>query len=536
MKKILIALGILFLCGLGLFTIKSHAAELDITISASDGSDGQDLLDEDPWSQEPFEVGTTVTIQAQEPIDSLYIKWGGKEPSPCTLDDGGNTVPIGEDGFLHEYVKLSGTSNSVTITIKEDDTTFADIFAFSAGELPDYVQQWKQPWDKADILVIPAHADDEALFFSGIIPIYTNENRARVQAVLFSDHVTTGEHWRPHEFLDSLWVLGVDHYPVFGPFIDEYSESLEEAEGLLDKEEGLEFIVEELRRFKPQVVVTHDRKGEYGHGTHMFVCERLLEALEISQDSSKYPDSAQTYGTWDVPKTYIHLWPENKIETDTRAPLSSFGGKNAFELGKEAYDQHLSQAWTWYYVDDGYDENGNPNGYEYSIAKYGLARTTVGLDSGTNDVMENLVAYDLQSSDPEKQEPQPTEEATTSSPEKQEKKKSGNTALIIVLIAVLLVILLIDILLFALIRKLKKQEEIERLERVRRVDQARRTRPQTSPDQMNQPRRSGQSSRPVRTTSSNQQSRPTRPVQAPRSSQANRETRTSQTRRPRNPR
>ena len=43
----------------------------------------------------------------------------------------------------------------------------------------------------------------------------------------------------------------------------------------------------------------------------------------------------------------------------------------------------MSQQWCWFYVSDD---------YEYSIADFGLYRTTVGPDTG-NDMMENLTSY-----------------------------------------------------------------------------------------------------------------------------------------------
>jgi len=49
----------------------------------------------------------------------------------------------------------------------------------------------------------------------------------------------------------------------------------------------------------------------------------------------------------------------------------------------EAYKKHVSQQWCWFYVSDD---------YEYSIADFGLYRTTVGTDTG-NDLMEHLTSY-----------------------------------------------------------------------------------------------------------------------------------------------
>ena len=86
---------------------------------------------------------------------------------------------------------------------------------------------------------------------------------------------------------------------------------------------------------------------------------------------------------WDVPKTYLHLWDENPIRLNCRKPLDAFGGRTAVEAAALAYTKHVSQQWCWFYVSDD---------YEYSIADFGLYRTTVGPDTG-NDMMESLTSY-----------------------------------------------------------------------------------------------------------------------------------------------
>ena len=81
----------------------------------------------------------------------------------------------------------------------------------------------------------------------------------------------------------------------------------------------LEWQVENLRRFKPQVVVGHDAAGEYGHGTHIINSETLRDAVSAAADAENFPYSAAQYGVWDTPKLYLHLWAENEIVMDFRS-------------------------------------------------------------------------------------------------------------------------------------------------------------------------------------------------------------------------
>ena len=385
----------LLLFASGVFLERTEAAQLTPSFTSTDGSNCSDISDGDYFTTEYFDPGTEITLTSDTAIDALYIVWE-EIPGSWTLDAGGQTMTCGKNGFLHEYIKLPAGTSYATICVGSDRLTIADVYAFSAGELPAFVQTWEEPYEQADILLVSTHADDEVLFFGGIIPNYTDRGDVRVQVAYFTD-LFQSEPYRNHEILNGLWHMGVTHYPQLGEFYDYYSESYEEAVDQYDYEQSMEYIVKTIRRFKPQVLIGQDPgNGEYGHGGHMW-CARIIEdAVEVTGDPESYPESAAQYGTWDVPKTYFHLWPENTLQLDARQPLSSFGGKTEIEVAKEAYEEHQSQQWCWFYVSDGYDEEGNPDGYEYSCTDYGLYRTLVGADTGANDLMENVVSYNEQ--------------------------------------------------------------------------------------------------------------------------------------------
>ena len=154
-----------------------------------------------------------------------------------------------------------------------------------------------------------------------------------------------------------------------------------------------------LRRFRPKVVVSHDLNGEYSHGTHILTAYALTEAVAVSSDAEKYPESADEYGVWDVPKTYLHLYGEGKITMIWDEPLDAFGGKTAFTVSQEAFMCHKSQHWTWFYRWM-YGSINNKITLASEIKKYspmyfGLYRTTVGLDQNTEDgdFFENIKTY-----------------------------------------------------------------------------------------------------------------------------------------------
>ncbi len=176
--------------------------------------------------------------------------------------------------------------------------------------------------------------------------------------------------------------MGLRHYPVISDFPDLYADSLAAAESLYDREAVLAWQVENLRRFKPSVVLGHDLNGEYGHGVHRLNADTLTEAVELAGDETAQPESATLYGIWNTPKTYLHLYGQNQIVMDWSQPLARFGGASALDMAKQGFAQHKSQQ-NYFSVED-----FGP----YDCRLFGLYRSTVGADVLGGDFFENIPA------------------------------------------------------------------------------------------------------------------------------------------------
>lgn len=354
------------------------AEQLDIMIDAT--GNASKLTDGSYSTTVGYSLGDSIIISSDTPIDSLYIIWDSPV-SQWTLDTGSQKLICGTNGFLHEYIKLPGSTENLSINI-HDTCRISDIYAFSEGDVPDYVQIWEKPCETADFLVFSTHADDEILFLGGVLATYGGEASLPVQ-VCYLTNYWNGLHIREHEKLDGLWECGIRNYPVNGDFDDLYSETLQQAESVYVYDDILDYVTSQIRRFKPNIAVTQDLDGEYGHGGHMILAKAVTEAVENSMSATFFPDSASEYGVWDVKKTYLHLYPENEITLDLRQPLSKLNDRSALQTAKDAYLKHVSQQWCWFYVSDT---------NEYSCSRFGLYRSTVGADTGS-DMTENITTY-----------------------------------------------------------------------------------------------------------------------------------------------
>ncbi len=144
--------------------------------------------------------------------------------------------------------------------------------------------------------------------------------------------------------------------------------------------------VELIRRFKPGVVVGHDREGEYGHGAHRLNALCIEQAVPPAADPEAYPESAERWGVWDTPKLYLHFAEENEIWIDVDTPLDHFGGRTAYEVAWAAMMYHETQLQYKHRPTKDTDE------FEfrrYDCRRFGLVHSTEGPDTG-NDIMENV--------------------------------------------------------------------------------------------------------------------------------------------------
>lgn len=381
MRKICGFIIVLWLCLA--FTNNAYAAResnMDFVVISSDGQNTGPLFDKERRSCNEFKAGTSLTFKASELIYGIYIEWYDV-PKPYIIEYNGKSFEGAPYSFYHEFVDIEGGAKEIVFKL-ENDCRISNVYAFNSKEVPCEIQKWQPMCEKADILVVSTHADDEILFLGGVLAEYAGERKLDVQVIYFFDYLETWRE-REHERLDGLWAIGVRHYPDSGEYKEASASSIDSCKKQYNFETSVGWMTEKIRRYKPLVCVTQDVNGEYGHPHHKYVVNVLQTALEISGDESGYPESAKEYGIYDVPKTYIHLWPENKIKLDTRKPLQNFGGKTAFDMASAAYMMHVTQHEFWFYVSD--DNN-------YSIADYGLYRSKVGLDT-SNDMMENLVSY-----------------------------------------------------------------------------------------------------------------------------------------------
>ncbi len=277
----------------------------------------------------------------------------------------------GSTSLLHAYVPLDGESGPVRIVPEASATKYLrikELYVLGEGDVPHWVQRWTLPSGKVDLLILSAHPDDEWIFMGGAIPYAVDQGKRVAVAYL-----ATASSRRRSELLDGLWHGGVRLYPDMTSGLPDYmTNSLKEQYEKWRKKTVYAYVTDLFRKFRPDVVITHDVHGEYGHGAHRVAADAAQKAIAMAADAAT--DSARA--PWQVQKLYLHMYPEGVLVMDWRKPLASFGGKTALEIAQEAFRFHESQDdGTWEVTDEGRKANN----------LFGLAFTAVGPDAPGDD-------------------------------------------------------------------------------------------------------------------------------------------------------
>jgi LmbE family N-acetylglucosaminyl deacetylase len=147
--------------------------------------------------------------------------------------------------------------------------------------------------EQRSLLGVFAHPDDEAAGFSGSLLKYGEEGvktavvcATRGEAGQISDPaLATPETLgavREQELRTAMRIVGVGDVT----FLDYRDGTLFQ----VDKDEAIGRIVRQMRRLRPQVIVTFDANGGYGHRDHIAVHRFTVAAFHRSGDPTCYPE------------------------------------------------------------------------------------------------------------------------------------------------------------------------------------------------------------------------------------------------------
>ncbi len=361
-------------------------------IKTSEGKSHHFLDDRISSSWSYSQPNATISISLPDEVvpGALVIKWDF-DPTGYTIEEfdaDGQLLATRDESCtfpkINDYYPLNERTRRILLTMTAAKQEIHTLRVYSAGEPKADTQIWDDQLTKSDLMVVSTHQDDELIFFGGVIPYYNLAEGRPTQVVYMANCARS----RREEALKGLWIMGVRTYPEFINLRDERIKSYEQTLANWGGADSvIEQLVERIRRFRPEVIVTHDLDGEYGHNQHKVTARLMQEAIEAAADPARYPNSAYLYGVWQTKKLYLHLYAENRVYLDWNTPYEQLGGLTPLQSAQLGYSQHVSQH-KYYQVSAG-------GKYDNSI--FGLAYSTVGPDTeGKNDLFEHLSERPIQ--------------------------------------------------------------------------------------------------------------------------------------------
>jgi len=206
---------------------------------------------------------------------------------------------------------------------------------------------------KRVMLVVMAHPDDESFGIGGTLALYARKGVAihlicltdgaagTVDPDLLKNHETIAG-LRSDELTCAANALGLTSFKL-GWYRDSGMPGTpdnQHPQALINQpvEAVAARLVHEIRRLRPQVIVTHDPKGGYLHPDHIATHKAVFRAFQTTNDPEEYPSEPLPpfrptklyYPVFSFPKKWIQLYI--RISQFFGGDLRHFGRNNDIDL------------------------------------------------------------------------------------------------------------------------------------------------------------------------------------------------------------
>ena len=271
------------------------------------------------------------------------------------------------DLLRHDRCSLSLTTALLLTTVL---AICPPLFAIDNWPPPNLdAYPWEPQPEKAALMVLHAHPDDEAIFFGGAIPYYTQVRNLPTVTISLTNgdgglnHLTpeghlvggplvtnhlgqmvNGSGLRVQELREAVWNYGMRNEPIIAPFL---ADTFPDPTNVATLAPVVDYLVEQIRTYRPEVIITHDFHGEYGHKDHQASATAMAAAFNAAADPSYRPDLGVI---WQTKKLYVHLWNENQMKHDWEGEVPGANGLSSRDIANIGLAAHRSQSpsyWSW---------------------------------------------------------------------------------------------------------------------------------------------------------------------------------------------
>ena len=297
------------------------------------------LTDDNYNSRISFNADESLALTLPSGAKGLYIGWY-TAPEAATIEslDASGTViqsVVATPDLLNDYYPLPEKCASVRV-ISEKKFAISEVRVYDTETAPDALCVMSALQGPVKVMVVLAHTVDESYYFGSLLPYLSGGDAAL--AFLSSENRQMQQ-----QTIEAMYALGSRTQPIFGSF--PYYPSAIEFKKLytyIDKTEVNNWLIQTIRRYQPDTIITHAAIGEDDEGMHELTAHHVLLAVDLAADASKEYVSEKAYGVWQVRAVYQHLTDGTSALYDTNAPLAAFGGQSAVALAQAAFDGYTT--------------------------------------------------------------------------------------------------------------------------------------------------------------------------------------------------
>ena len=210
----------------------------------------------------------------------------------------------------------------------------AGLACLMAGRAPAQTYDWQPPPNKVTLLAVWAHPDDEGIFGGGSLPYYSSVLDVPTMLVCMTYNLTDE---RGGELCCAAWNYGLRYQPVMGGFTDINSSTITNSfygtntiditwdwwagigyqgngsDVAAGKTRAINYVAEQIRRYRPDVIITHDVNGETGHDNHKATSYAVRQAFSVAADPTANATNLIGLAPWQAQKLYVHLYSTNRL-------------------------------------------------------------------------------------------------------------------------------------------------------------------------------------------------------------------------------
>ena len=297
------------------------------------------LTDDYYNSRISFDADESLEITIASGAKGLYIGWYAAPKAALieALDASGTAIEsvIASPDLLNDYYPLPANCASVRVS-SETKFAISEVRVYDSGTAPEELCVMSAQETQPKVMLILAHTADESYYFGSLLPYLCGGDAALV-------YLSSENRQMQQQTIETMYALGSRTQPVFGSF--PYYPSAIEIKKLytyIDKADVNNWLIQLIRRYQPDTIITHAAIGEDSEGMHELTAKHVLLAVDLAADASKEYISEKAYGVWQVRAIYQHLSEGASALYDTQAPLAAFGGESAVSLAQAAFDRYTT--------------------------------------------------------------------------------------------------------------------------------------------------------------------------------------------------